>query len=92
MKRGGTIKNQAGQIIIENVLLIVVLMGVFFSIVDFLKRQQFATKFTEAPWAMLDGMIQCGVWSPCSVKKPVEKKHPNAGERILSLDPKMEPE
>ncbi len=87
-----TSKSQAGQIIIENVLLIVVMISVFYSIINFLKKQEFASKFTEAPWAVLNGMIQCGTWTPCGVEKPVGKNHPNSGERILSMDPKTVPE
>lgn len=82
------LKKQSGQIIIENILLMVVLISVFATLINYLKKQEFATQFTEAPWNTMNGMIQCGVWSPCSVEKPVNEKHPNSSHRILSLDPK----
>lgn len=67
----------------------IVLLALFTAVLDFLKRQEFATKFTEAPWALMNGMIQCGDWSPCGVEKPAANVHPNSQTRVLSLDPKV---
>lgn len=81
-------RTQAGQAIIEYILLMVVLFGVFTAIVNFLKEEEFASMFTAGPWPMMDGMIQCGSWTPCGVAQPVGGTHPNASNRVLSLDPK----
>lgn len=81
-------RRQSGQVIIEYILLMVVLIGVFTAIVDFLKDQGFATKFTQDPWARLNGMIQCGSWVPCGVSTPASGVHPNTANRVLTLDPK----
>lgn len=83
------VRNQSGQIIIENVLLMVVLLGVASSIVGVLKDNGLATKFTQGPWDRLNGMIQCGAWTPCGVEKPTANVHPNTQNRVLTLDPKQ---
>lgn len=78
---------QCGQVIVENILLMVVLIGVFMSIINALKGQGLATRFTQDPWAKLNGMIQCGNWTPCGVEKPTAGVHPNTNNRVLTLDP-----
>lgn len=80
-------RNQAGQAILEYILLMVVLFGVFTSIINFLKEQEFMTKFTQGPWTVMNGMIQCGNWTPCGVETPTAGTHPNSNTRVLSLDP-----
>lgn len=87
-RRPPQLRNQSGQMIIEYILLMVVLIGVGTALVDFLKDQGFATKFTQDPWAKLNGMIQCGVWAPCGVETPTPA-HPNTEARVLTLDPKF---
>lgn len=86
--RPSALANQSGQMIIEYILLMVVLIGVGTAIVDFLKDQKFATKFTQDPWEKMNGMIQCGSWSPCGVETPAAGGHPNNQNRVLTLDPK----
>lgn len=85
--RQGRLKNQKGQVIIENVLLMVVMIGVFTLIIQSLTKSNFVTAFTDGPWEMMDGMIQCGTWAPCKVGKPITNGHPNTSGRVLSLDP-----
>lgn len=82
-----SLKNSKGQAILEYILLMVVLFGVFGTIVDFLKEQEFMTKFTQGPWDTMNGMIQCGNWQPCGVETPTGGVHPNSNTRVLSLDP-----
>lgn len=86
--RRSRLSGQSGQMIIEYILLMVVLIGVGTAIVDFLKDQEFATKFTQSPWAKLNGMIQCGNWVACGVETPASGGHPNSSNRVLTLDPK----
>lgn len=80
-------RTQSGQAIVEYILLMVVLFGVFTAIIDFLKDQEFMTKFTQGPWITMNGMIQCGNWQACGVETPVGGVHPNSNTRVLSLDP-----
>lgn len=86
MKRS-RLKNQKGQVIIENILLMVILIGVFTMIIQALLKDNFNTRFTDGAWGMMDGMIQCGSWTPCGVGKPVVNAHPNSSGRVLSLRP-----
>ncbi|PWU13672.1 MAG: hypothetical protein C5B49_14425 [Bdellovibrio sp.] len=80
-------KAECGQVILENILLMVVLLGVASVLVKSLIGAEAATQFTEGPWDMLNGMIQCGVWKPCGIGQPAPALHPNSGNRILSYDP-----
>ncbi len=84
MKR---LKNSSGQAILEYILLMVVLFGVFTSIINFLKEQEFMTKFTQGPWVVMNGMIQCGNWQACGVETPTAGVHSNSNTRVLSMDP-----
>jgi hypothetical protein len=82
-------RGQAGQGIVEYILLMVVLIGVFSAIMDVLKTNNLATRFTQEPWGKLNGMIQCGNWVDCGVNTPAAGVHPNSSGRVLTLDPKM---
>ncbi len=82
-----TLKNQSGQIIIEYVLLMVVVLTGSFMVQKFLKDKKFIQNFTFEPWGKLNGMIQCGTWSKCGVESPTAGQHPNSKERVLSLKP-----
>ena len=78
----------SGQIILEYILLMVVVLGLSAILRDFLRDQNIAATFTFEPWGKLDGMIQCGVWTDrCGVGKRTPGFHPTAGERHLTLDP-----
>lgn len=81
-------RNQSGQAILEYILLIVVLIGVFGAIMNVLKANDLATRFTSGPWEKLNGMIQCGNWVGCGVNQPAPGVHPNTQNRVLTLDPK----
>lgn len=87
-KGKGSLRSQAGQAIIENILLMVVLIGVFSAFIRAVRGLEFATMFTEKPFAVLDGMIQCGVWRPCGMNNPRGDLHSNSASRVLSLDPR----
>lgn len=81
-------KNQRGQIIIEYILMMVVMLTVSFMLQKWAKDKNFIQAFAFQPWGRLNGMIQCGTWSPCGVEEKKPGLHPNTKERILSLDPK----
>jgi hypothetical protein len=88
MKRQGGVKNQKGQVIVEYILMMVVVFGVGLLFQKFFKDTKIAQKFTIEPWGRLNGMIQCGTWTPCGVDTKAPGLHPNTKERVLSLDPK----
>lgn len=81
-------RHQRGQAIVEYILLMVVLIGVFGAIMNILKGNDLATRFTSAPWEKINGMIQCGNWVGCGVNQTAPGVHPNTQNRVLTLDPK----
>lgn len=87
-QKGQGSPGEAGQGIVEYILLMVVLIGVFSSIMNVLKANNLATRFTQEPWGKLNGMIQCGNWVECGVNSPAAAVHPNSSNRVLTLDPK----
>lgn len=88
MRQHSSLRNQRGQVIIEYILMMVVMLTLSFMIQKFLKSSEFIQKLSIQPWGRLDGMIQCGVWKPCGVETKAPGMHPNTKERVLSLDPK----
>lgn len=88
MKRRCRNRNsQGGQVILEYILMMVVVLTMSFMMKNWLESKKFIQKFTLDPWARLNGMVQCGVWAPCGVESPAGGLHPNTRERILSYDP-----
>jgi hypothetical protein len=81
--------NQKGQVIIEYILMMVVMLTASFALQKWLKESAFAQNFTVQPWARLNGMVQCGVWSPCGIGHGKPKLHSNG--RLLSLKPELTP-
>ena len=81
-------RNQQGQVIIEYILMMIVMLTLSFMIQNFLRESEFIKSFTFSPWGRLNGMIQCGTWNPCGVEVAAPGLHPNTAERVLSLDPK----
>jgi hypothetical protein len=74
---------QSGQLVLEAILLIVVLMGSAHYLTNFLQEKGFAASLISQPWAKLSGMIECGVWSPCA-----PGLHPQSRDRLMSFHPK----
>lgn len=81
------LRNQGGQVIVEYILMMVVMLTISFMIQKWLTEKQFITNFTVKPWEKLDGMVQCGTWKKCGVESPTAGLHPNSAERVLSLEP-----
>ncbi len=81
--------SQKGQIIIEYILLLVIVVGLSASMYRFLKDTAFVQKLTFEPWGKLSGVIQCGVWKSCQVDKnsATPGLHPSMSSRRISLDP-----
>lgn len=79
-----SLHNQRGQFVIESVLMIIVLMGVFTASVKALQDNKFLAKVVEEPWGRVQGMLECGVWgTPAKVCKTMASSTP----RTISLDP-----
>lgn len=80
-------QNQKGQIIVESMLLLVLLMGIMTFAVGQMKKMDFIKSLTVDPWARVSGMVECGVWSPCGVSAGNSggKQHPH--NRIVTFKP-----
>lgn len=78
---------QSGQVIVEYMLLLVIVIGLSAMVRNALVESKFIQGFTFQPWAKLDGMIQCGVWLPCGLKNNASGLHPDSGARAISHRP-----
>jgi len=74
------LKSQAGQAVLEGVLLLSILMFTATTVTKYLQDKKVAAKLVEKPWSRLAGMIECGVWEPCG-----SGLHPQTTDRLLSL-------
>jgi hypothetical protein len=79
--------SQRGQIIIEYILLLVIIVGLSSLVRNYLVQSRFLQTFTFQPWAKLDGMIQCGVWIQCGLSNPTAGMHPDSASRTISPRP-----
>ena len=76
-------KSQRGQLVVEAVLLMSVLLGITMLVSSFFQKSQLAQKLTFEPWSQLTNMIECGSWSSCQTAGV----HPSTVDRGLSLNP-----
>ena len=67
-------KKQSGQITIEAVLILTLLVSTVFAGTRLIQDQQMLSKLVEKPWQYLAGMIENGYWAPVQAGKA---KHPN---------------
>ena len=67
-------KKNSGQITVEAVLIIAILVSTMVAGTRVLKDQKILSKMVEAPWQHLAGMIENGVWGAPELGKG---KHPN---------------
>jgi hypothetical protein len=77
-----SLQNQSGQLVVEAVLLIAVIMGITMLTSAYIQRNEFANKLVAKPWKTLSGMIECGTWTGCG-----PQSHPASTPRNLSLQP-----
>ena len=75
--------NQKGQLIVEAVLIIVMLMGFTFMVANYFKNSEVLRQLITGPWANLSGMLQNGVWAE-PAKGAIS--HPNAHMRHISIE------
>ena len=76
------IQNQSGQLIVEAVLILVVLMGVSMAVANYFKENEVLKTMISGPWANLSGMLQNGVWATPAAGGAI---HPNAGGRHVAI-------
>lgn len=81
MRTPRQIRNQGGQVIVEAVLLMVMMMATTYAVTNYFRQNKVASKLTLEPWQKLSGMIECGSWSDCRANKGL---HPSTRNRNLS--------
>ncbi len=59
-----SLKSQSGQMLVESILILSVLLTFFLILVTQLRNQQVAAQLVHAPWVHLSGLLQNGVWGP----------------------------
>lgn len=82
---------ERGQIVVEYMLLMVVVISLASLLTSTLRNAGALKALVFDPFAKFDGMIQCGVWEPCGIARKVRDKHSNSAPRVLSLDPEKGP-
>jgi len=73
---------QRGQVIIEMVLLLVLMIGLWGTFSKFAKQKKWFESLVSGPWQNMAGMIESGVWEP---PQKAISKHPNNFNRVVSL-------
>lgn len=73
---------QSGQMIVEAVLIIVMLMAFTMMVANYFKKNELLKQLISGPWQNLAGMLQNGVWAPPAVGAVI---HPNAHTRHIVI-------
>ncbi len=90
----GLKKNNKGQLAIESVLLMVVLVGAFLALTKYVKDQKLLAKLVKKPINSVAAMTAYGTWKDTGCSAPgksavtLGKCHPNSISRSLSSDDK----
>lgn len=77
------IKNENGQMTMEAVLLLVILVGVFTLVHRKIAGGEYLSKIVSGPWGHMQGMISNGVWKAGNSNN----MHPNAFDRRATPEP-----
>lgn len=75
-------QQQKGQVIIEMVLLLVLVVGLWGLFSNYAKQQKWFENLVNGPWQRMAGMIESGVWDP---PQKAALQHPNSFNRVVSL-------
>ena len=67
-------KNQKGQMTIEAVLILALMVSIIFAVTNGIKNKKYLTQLVEKPWTYVAGMIENAYWAPVRDGKG---KHPN---------------
>lgn len=78
------IVQQDGQLAIEAILLLLVMVTLIISGSKIIRERQLFSKVMQNPSNQLTGMIENGVWGP---SKTAQAKHPNQIDRSVSFKP-----
>ncbi len=77
-----TLRNQSGQMILESILILTILLAITMTTASQLKQNETFAKMMSGPWSKLAGMIQNGVWMEPGKS---DAYHPNHAGRGASL-------
>ncbi len=94
IKEFSGLKENKGQVAIESVLLMTILLGGFLVLTNGIRQRQLLSKLVQGPMKNLAAMTAYGTWNadgctaPGKSKVTIGKCHPNSIERSLSSDPK----
>lgn len=89
----GLKKNNKGQIAIESLLLLTVLIGMFLAVSKYATKNQILSKLVAGPIKNVATMTAYGTWksdgctAPGKTKQTIGKCHPNSIARSLSSNP-----
>jgi hypothetical protein len=89
----GLNKNNKGQVALESILLMSVLVFVFLTLSNTIQEKKLLAKLVEKPMTNLKAMTAYGTWSsegctaPGKSRQTIDKCHPNSIARSLSSDP-----
>ena len=79
-------KQNKGQIAVEMVLILTVLVFTTYFIKDkLIQQQKIFTSFILSPWEQIAGMMESGVWEKREVSRHY---HPNQFKRMWHREPK----
>lgn len=81
MKRPN-LRSQGGQLIMEAVILMVILVGVALTITKYFTSQEVLHNLISGPWKSLAGMMQNGEWGTPDATDAI---HPNAHNRHVVI-------
>lgn len=74
--------SQSGQMIVEAVLIITLLMGATFLVTNYFRNNEVLKTLVQGPWISLAGMLQNGSWGPI---KDTAAIHPSAHGRHIVI-------
>ena len=75
------LKNQRGQLALEAVLLMTVILSATLFGIKALKDNDVLSKLVESPWERTSGMIENGIWGPPAANR---KKVPYSFSRFYT--------
>lgn len=68
-------KNQRGQLTVEAVLILAIVMSTVYAGTKVMRDEAFLAKMVERPWSFLAGMIENGVWMPAESGRSLHPNH-----------------
>lgn len=77
------LKEQSGQMIVESVLIMTMLVGFAYIVTSYFRSNEVLASLISSPWTNLSGVIQNGTWAPPTQNM---RQHPNDMDRRISLE------